>query len=977
MKRTINTLFLFLVFSLSLQAHQIVRLSENPWSFCKVESKPINLSPELSRLNLGKKALFDDNYETYLQELSGETEIVIDMGVPRKLSSISMMFDKVCRSATFKLEGSLGLEQSWQTLVDHSAKPVECSFKRVDEMGTIDGTVGFKQRIIFSFVPATVTGTIRYLKLTHVRSFDVQEKPLNSLLNGLDVFVLDENARVSVQDYVDANVDVSKWKTVGIPHCYNENDSYLNCESSPIWKGNTWYRTTFKLDKTTQKKRVYLEFKAIGIAAAVYVNGTFKPGNTKVPQPGNMTHIGCFIPFSVDITDELIFGEENTIAVQISNAQESFFTWPNFGVWEAFGMGWGGIYSDVLLHVVNESHIPGNAFSASNEWGTYNAVASADERRAALVFQTNIKNASTVAKHLTLSVQLLNKEREIVSSADTTVKVESGSVQLVNNHLSVYDPKLWYPNNSQYGKPYLYTVRRIVSEGKVGCDTIEESMGIRTISWDDDYCYVNGKMHFLQGFGHRSMYPALGCAITEELQWKDVAYISACGGNTLRIGHAPPLPGFLEACDHYGVLLFLNSGDNEWSLKNEPALTYKREYDRNVMLAFRNHPSVCVWESNNGLAKDGVIYYPSYTHQMAEKYDSINPRIVMNRDWYPPEWDSKHRIVVGFTNGYTKINGSPSLNTEVYGANWEGRASWCIARSDYDNEKRFTQWYVSNYLADKDNKACGWLDWMLAETQGESYTIYLNGKSKQKSLGSSAMDANRFPKLKYRVYQKALWVPFETQPGVALQSSWDFDYPIQNIDVWSNCPYVEVLVNNRSYGVKDNKSRTKQLTWENIVWEKGCVIARGLDYDRMICTSDTLYSSDAPYAIQLMVEPLLVKPDGKSFTRKANGSDVAIITARVVDKNGHLCTNAAIPIKFDLFGVGEYCGSADFYITEGQPLHYHAPGDKELNSEGGLMRVAIRSTFIPGKVIVKASSEGLITGKCSVIFHNASMLSSQ
>ena len=33
------------------------------------------------------------------------------------------------------------------------------------------------------------------------------------------------------------------------------------------------------------------------------------------------------------------------------------------------------------------------------------------------------------------------------------------------------------------------------------------------ITWDDDYCYVNGKKHLLNGYGHRNLYPALGSAV--------------------------------------------------------------------------------------------------------------------------------------------------------------------------------------------------------------------------------------------------------------------------------------------------------------------------------------------------------------------------------------------------------------------------------------------------------------------------------
>ena len=98
------------------------------------------------------------------------------------------------------------------------------------------------------------------------------------------------------------------------------------------------------------------------------------------------------------------------------------------------------------------------------------------------------------------------------------------------------------------------------------------------------------------------------------------------------MGHQPPFPEVFEACDRYGILLVVNSGDNEWALKDEPAITYKREYDRDVMVTYRNNPCVVIWESNNGLAYDGEKYLPSYTLVQVKKWDYIQPRLVQNRD---------------------------------------------------------------------------------------------------------------------------------------------------------------------------------------------------------------------------------------------------------------------------------------------------------------------------------------------------------
>jgi hypothetical protein len=46
----------------------------------------------------------------------------------------------------------------------------------------------------------------------------------------------------------------------------------------------------------------------------------------------------------------------------------------------------------------------------------------------------------------------------------------------------------------------------------------------------------------------------------------------------------------------------------------------------------------------------------------------------------------------------------------------------------------------------------------------------------------------------------------------------------------------------------------------------------------------------------------------------------------------------------------------------GEPASYHAPGDPNLNAEGGLRKVAVRSMFTPGTVTVTATSPGLGTG---------------
>ena len=184
--------------------------------------------------------------------------------------------------------------------------------------------------------------------------------------------------------------------------------------------------------------------------------------------------------------------------------------------------------------------------------------------------------------------------------------IKPGETALFDQTADLARPQLWWPNNSPYGKPHLYRVVSDVQAGGATVDSVESPLGVRMVTWDDDYCYVNGQKHLLNGYGHRNLYPALGSAVPADLQWKDVKLMADSGANLLRVGHVPAFVETVKACDAYGIMVLLNSGDNEWTLEGEPALTYKKEYDRDMIIRFRNHPSVVAWESNNWPGKQAL-----------------------------------------------------------------------------------------------------------------------------------------------------------------------------------------------------------------------------------------------------------------------------------------------------------------------------------------------------------------------------------
>ena len=60
-----------------------------------------------------------------------------------------------------------------------------------------------------------------------------------------------------------------------------------------------------------------------------------------------------------------------------------------------------------------------------------------------------------------------------------------------------------------------------------------------------------------------------------------------------------------------------------------------------------------------------------------------------------------------------------------------------------------------------------------------------------------------------------------------------------------------------------------------------------------------------------------------------------------------------------------YSNANSTYIGGVPDAFYHSPGDPELQVEGGMTRIALRSQFTPGTVTVTATAPGLASGSVS------------
>jgi hypothetical protein len=782
----------------------------------------------------------------------------------------------------------------------------------------------------------------------------------------------------------DTTFNDATYPDVGIPYTWCDSESFQNVPSGGgdgnMAGGPFWYRKHFTLDSKYSGRKIFVEFEGVHVGVQVYVNGTFMPGNS-VENP-QATHVIGFIGFVLDITNLVKFGgADNVIAARVSKSQ-GFYADPGFSLVFRFGQGDAGIFRPVWLHITDKVHVPLNVYSCVNQWGTLVGATTVanDGSSATLDIKTNVQNESAAAASVTLTTKVVDASTNVVWTGDATQSIGAGASYVFDQTATIANPHLWYPNNSPNGTPYMHKVYHILKVNGTTVDVFEDNYGIRVITWDGNFPYFNGHKHLLYGASARYDYPALGTALPPEVEWRDAKLLADIGGSLWRPGHSSCSPGFVEACDNEGVMLIQPSGEGEGafggaSITDGGKGTLKGEIQRDIYIRDRNHPSILAWEISNGPIATG---FAQALKALAQTWDPINTRAIADRTPNPANGYLLSCTVVGCEIGVK--NNYP--NNPAWGAEWWSDYSR-MARFEYDYELAFCADYMNTWVKSRAANCFGMAQWYMAETPGEDgISLPYKGLAtypKCRSFECSMMDFNRIPKLLYYGY-KACWIPFAAKPVVKLGNHWNRSGAVR-VYGFSNCPQVKLLLNGTAVGTKapngltgvapngDHNQTTTQLPcevwWDNVAWASGTLIAQGLDGSGNVVCADTQKTAGNPDHIRLMVDPHIVKPNGEVFQFRANGTDVALILATVVDAQGNWCPTATGLINWNVSGPGNYRGGTDQYVDATKPVSWHSPGDHELSIEGGMCKVAVRATFTPGTVTVNATSGTLGAGTTS------------
>jgi len=371
------------------------------------------------------------------------------------------------------------------------------------------------------------------------------------------------------------------FEKITLPHT-NKMFSHHNIDNLQYQFIST-YRKRFDYSPDMEDSQVFLEFGGVMLACMVYLNGDLV-----------MEHLGGFISFSVNITDQLRKGE-NVLNVYVDSRERNDI--PPFGHLVDY-LTFGGIYRDVTLKILPHSHIE-TVFVKPTEVLTtpklscdvrLNIILPGSKLRAALVDQDGNELAVTWT-----------------SVEDTTPQVRFESIPEV---------QLWNLED-----PILYSVNVSLMDGENPVDALSSRFGFREAEFrPDGGFYLNGERVQLFGLNRHQTYPYIGAAAPARLQRQDADIIKfelSC--NIVRTSHYPQSPHFLDRCDEIGLLVFeeitgwQHIGDKSWQeiVFNELQAMIERDF---------NHPAIILWGVRINESPDDDQFY-SHTNQLARQLD--------------------------------------------------------------------------------------------------------------------------------------------------------------------------------------------------------------------------------------------------------------------------------------------------------------------------------------------------------------------
>lgn len=688
-----------------------------------------------------------------------------------------------------------------------------------------------------------------------------------------------------------------KTVNVNLPHDWDIYEG-PNPATGATKEGGGWfaggkgdYRKTFK---TPNADIVKLHFEGVYQKAEVFINGQ-KAGQ----------HAYGYTPFTIDITPFLFKDKrDNEVLVKVNNSEQPNCRWYSGS----------GIYRHVWLETEKLPYI--------DEWSI---------------------------KVTTPDIHTVSIKAEVV--------MKDGTRKAIEKTLHVENPHLWSPND-----PYLYHTT-IEADG----DAVPVTYGIRTIEYSADKGFVlNGKPLLINGACVHHDDGVLGAMAFDAAEIRKVRQMKDAGFNLIRTSHNPTTRAFLDACDSIGMLVIDEAFDG-WRTQKNP-YDYStlidscyREDIHAMVLRDRNHPSVICWSIGNEVIERKelrVVHTAKMLKQAILEKDDTRPvteaLCAWDNDWeiYDPHFDVLD--IGGYNYMIHKHKGDHQRNpkrvmwqTESYPR--DAFKNWALVHDypyiigdivwtglDYLGESGIGRYYYEGERPGEHYVSGGQPDWHGAYCGDVDITGWRKPISHYREMlwkGQGLYLAVKEPNGYHGKIHETSWSVWPTW------ESWNWPSwegkPIE-VEVYTKAPEVKLYQNDKLIGTKAVNRETQFKAVFQVPYESGTLRAE------VSGKSVTLTTAGEPARLRLTAD---------KQSMKADGQDLSFITVEVIDKDGNICPDAAIPCEAFVKGQGSLLAFASADLKDIEPYT-----SSRVTTWKGRALLVVRSSNHQGKTQISIKS---------------------
>ena len=783
-------------------------------------------------------------------------------------------------------------------------------------------------------------------------------------------------------DFASPQLDDSQWRTLDLPHDFQFEQPWTEGGGGargfkPSCEG--WYRKTFTVPESWQGLNVKLDFGGIIYLGDVYINGT------KVAS----TDYG-YVGLEADLTKYLRYGGENVVAVYASTGPKKGSRWYTGA----------GLFRDVRLQLENPTHIARHGVYIISE--VYSSTSKIN-------IQVEVDGWQK-RKNVCIRARVIDAEGNVVGKATGTMPkyTKQTSTEVMLTTVNIADAKLW-----DIDSPYLYSADVVVEADGMVVDSVREQFGIRKLEFSKDFGFkLNGRKVFLKGISNHHDMGALGAAAFDDGIERMMRRLKEFGFNHIRCSHNPYSESFTKIADRVGLLIVDELtdkwSDNDYWGGRRPFTMLWPQMITEWVKRDRNSPSVIMWSLGNELQiREGWAGYQGLNDWGVTMYrvmDQVVKRWDKTRKTTVGQYPARAGAIAKKDRDFNKYLVPPEMAqaTEVASLNYQSDKyaaylEHCPEMIIYQSEAETSAWLAPYYNMDHE-RMVGMAYWGAIEYWGESNRWPKKGWNysffdhtcrplPQAWLAKSAFCEDepvvRIGVLDTQGSETVNWNDVNVGQ-TALLDHWNHAANSkQQIYTFTNAHAVELIVNGKSIGTKENNgtgNMRNAILWKDIDYGKGgSIVAIARNKDGKETARHEMQT--AGKAVRLVVneeqnilrstgvrsEELGIRSEGVQECRSVDNS----MASTPSSLNSHLSSNSLTYLNITATdskgrivpGYNEPLtatveGGATLYALDNHDHYtselFHNVNTK--NMKNGRMQVILRRSNKPGKIVLKVAT---------------------